>query len=179
MDIGPLVGPKNELIAWLQQKRLLARSQNCSSCSTAMREGHRSNTTDGVVWRCPQCKGTKEWELLQQVLSSFAKVAPSNSVLVEGISSEGRCRWCWYPQDNTAGDMHRWLREVCAAQSCCRCPLCLVVGELYRSMNPFSDTKLMLVCINDGIMIVFWVLVLLCSIIMVVHQDQRSGFFGV
>ena len=130
----------------------------------------------------PTVQGHKRypgWKLLQKVSSSFAKVAPYNSVLVKGISSEGRCRWCWYPQDNTAGDMHRWLREVYAAQSCCRCPLCLVVGELLcRLMNPFAGTKWMLVCINDGIMIVFCILVLLCSITTVFYQDRRSGFLG-
>lgn len=117
MELGPVIfGAKNELIAWLRNKRLLARSQDCANCNTAMGEGHRSDVSDGMVWRCPQCKHTKsiregsffsksrlalqKWLLL---LHYWSKEFP-----VKDAADDAEVH------KNTACDTYRWLREVCS-----------------------------------------------------------------
>ena len=119
IDIGPVIfGPKDGLIAWLRNKRRLARSQDCTSCNTAMREGRRGDISDGVVWRCPQCKRTKsirdgsffsksrlplqKWLLL---LHYWSKEFPVKDAADDADT-----------QKNTACDVYRWLREVCSTK---------------------------------------------------------------
>ena len=119
IDIGPvIVGPKDGLIAWLRNKRLLARSQDCTFYNTAMREGRRGDISDGVVWRCPQCKRTKsirdgrffsksrlplqKWLLL---LHYWSKEFPVKDAADDADTHK-----------NTACDVYRWLREVCSTK---------------------------------------------------------------
>ena len=60
LELGPVIfGSTEDLIGWFRAKRLLARTQDCSSCGVSMRPGQRRDETDGLVWRCPQCKTTK------------------------------------------------------------------------------------------------------------------------
>ena len=117
--IGPVIfGPKSDLITWLRNKRLLARTQDCSSCNAAMREGHRSDISDGVVWRCPQCRRTKsiregsffsksrlplqKWLLLMHY---WSKEFP-----VKDAADDANIH------KNTACGVYRWLREVCSTK---------------------------------------------------------------
>ena len=116
LDIGPVIfGRTEDLIAWLRSKRLLARTQHCSSCNATMRNGQRSDVSDGVVWRCPLCKSKsiragsffdksrlplKKWLLLFHYWSKQfpAKDAADNADI----------------HKNSACDVYRWLREVCS-----------------------------------------------------------------
>ena len=117
LELGPTIfGPSVDLIAWFRTKRLLARSQDCSQCNVPMRQGTRKDVTDGVVWRCPQCKTTKsiregsffsksrlslqKWLLL---LHFWVKAYPVTDAATD-IEIDKR----------TACDVYRWLREVCS-----------------------------------------------------------------
>ena len=118
--VGPVVfGPTNDLIVWLRSKGLLARTRNCSSCNTAMREGRRNDITDGVVWRCPQCKPRCKRTKSIREGSFFSKSRLPLSkwlLLVHFWSKEFPVKDATDDADvhkNTAGDVYRWLREVC------------------------------------------------------------------
>ena len=119
MEIGPIIfGPKDDLISWLRTNRLLASSQDCSSCATPMREGRHRDISDGVVWRCPQCKCTKsiregsffsksrlplqKWLL---VLHYWSKEFPVKDAVDDAEIHK-----------NTACDIYRWLREACSTK---------------------------------------------------------------
>ena len=60
-ELGPVTfGPSEDLVSWLRRKGLLSSSSNCAArCSVPMVEGRRQDVSDGLVWRCRQCKGTK------------------------------------------------------------------------------------------------------------------------
>ena len=118
LELGPIVfGPTDHLIAWLRSKRLLAQSQDCTSCNLPMRQGTRRDVTDGLVWHCPSCKTTKsiregsffftksrlslkKWLLL---LHFWMKEYP-----VSDAASDLQV------DNNTACDVYQWLREVCS-----------------------------------------------------------------
>ena len=111
-----LFGPAEDLIDWLRTKQLLASSQDCSFCNAAMRQGHRQDVTDGLVWRCPQCKRTKsiregsfftksrlplkKWLLL---LHYWARQFPVKDAAEDAEVNK-----------STACNIYRWLREVCS-----------------------------------------------------------------
>ena len=81
-----------------------------------MRQGHRQDVTDGLVWRCPQCKRTKsiregsfftksrlplkKWLLL---LHYWARQFPVKDAAEDAEVNK-----------STACDIYRWLREVCS-----------------------------------------------------------------
>ena len=117
LELGPVIfGPTDDLIAWYRAKGLLARSQDCSTCNVPMRQGTRKDVTDGLVWRCPQCKTTKsvregsffsksrltlqKWLLL---LLFWVKEYPVTDAAIDIEVDK-----------NTACDVYRWLREVCS-----------------------------------------------------------------
>ena len=119
LDLGPIAfGPTDDLIAWFRAKRLLARSQDCSTCNVPMRQGTRKDVTDGLVWRCPQCKTTKsiregsfftksrltlqKWLLL---IHFWVKQYPVTDVAVEVEIDK-----------NVACAVYKWLREVCSTK---------------------------------------------------------------
>ena len=119
LDIGPIAfGPTDDLIAWFRAKRLLARSQDCSNCNVPMRQGTRKDVTDGLVWRCPQCKTTKsiregsfftksrltlqKWLLL---IHFWVKQYPVTDVAVDVEIDK-----------NVGCAVYKWLREVCSTK---------------------------------------------------------------
>ena len=119
MDLGPIIfGPTDSLVAWLRARGLLARTQDCSSCNTPMREGSRRDVTDGRVWRCPQCKTTKSF----RDGSFFAKSRmPLQKWLfllhfwmreypVKKAAEEAKVN------KSTACEVYRWFREVCSTK---------------------------------------------------------------
>ena len=117
LDLGPIAfGPTDDLITWFRSKRLLARSQDCTSCHVPMRQGKRQDVTDGVVWRCPSCKATKsiragsffsksrltlqKWLLLMHFwIRQYPVKDAADDVKVN---------------KSTAFDIYRWFREVCS-----------------------------------------------------------------
>ena len=117
LELGPTIfGPTDDLIAWFRAKRLLARSQDCSSCHIPMRQGTRRNVTDGQVWRCPQCKTTKS--IRERSFFSKSRLPLQKWLLVLHF-------WVkQYPvkdaakdveiDKNIACDLYRWFREVCS-----------------------------------------------------------------
>ena len=124
MDIGPVIfGPTEDLIAWLRSKRLLGRTQHCSSCNATMRNG--SDVSDGVVWRCPLCKSTKsiragsfksrlplkKWLLL---FYYWSKQFPAKDAADDADIHK-----------NSACDVYRWLREVCSSTTLLQSPIVL------------------------------------------------------
>ena len=119
LDLGPIAfGPTDDLIAWFRAKRLLARSQDCSNCNVPMRQGTRKDVTDGLVWRCPQCKTTKsiregsfftksrltlqKWLLL---IHFWVKHYPVTDVAVDVEIDK-----------NVGCAVYKWLREVCSTK---------------------------------------------------------------
>ena len=119
LDLGPIAfGPTDDLIAWFRAKRLLARSQDCSNCNVPMRQGTRKDVTDGLVWRCPQCKTTKsvregsfftksrltlqKWLLL---IHFWVKQYPVTDVAVDVEIDK-----------NVGCAVYKWLREVCSTK---------------------------------------------------------------
>ena len=59
-ELGTVIfGPSEALVSWLRRKGLLSSSSNCARCAVPMVEGRRQDVSDGLVWRCRQCKGTK------------------------------------------------------------------------------------------------------------------------
>ena len=117
LELGPVIySPTDDLIVWFRAKRLLARLQDCSTCNVPMRQGTRKDVTDGLVWRCPQCKTTKsiragsffsksrlplqKWLLL---LHFWVKEYPVTDAATDIEVDK-----------NTACDVYRWLREVCS-----------------------------------------------------------------
>ena len=119
LDLGPIAfGPTDDLIAWFRAKRLLARSQDCSNCNVPMRQGMRKDVTDGLVWRCPQCKTTKsiregsfftksrltlqKWLLL---IHFWVKQYPVTDVAVDVEIDK-----------NVGCAVYKWLREVCSTK---------------------------------------------------------------
>ena len=116
LELGPVIfGSTEDLVAWLRSKR---RSQDCSACNVSMRHGRRSDVTDGLVWRCPQCKTTRsiregsfftksrlslqKWTIL---LLYWARQFPVKDA---GQDAE--------VHKNTACDVYRWLREICSTK---------------------------------------------------------------
>ena len=119
IELGPVIyGPTDDLIAWFRTKRLLARSQDCSSCNVPMRQGTRNDVTDGLVWRCPQCKTTKS--IRQGSFFSKSRLSLQKWLLlihfwvkeypVKDAASDIEV------DKNTAVDVYRWLREVCSTK---------------------------------------------------------------
>ena len=115
LDIGPVVsGSTDDLIAWFRAKRLLARSQDCTSCHVPMRQGNGRDVTDGVVWRCPTCKSTKSI----RAVSFFSKSRLTLQKLLLLLHFWIRR----YPVKDAADDVkvdkstacnvYRWLQEV-------------------------------------------------------------------
>ena len=119
LDLGPIAfGPTDDLIAWFRAKRLLARSQDCSNCNVPMRQGTRKDVTDGLVWRCPQCKTTKsiregsfftksrltlqKWLLL---IHFWVKQYPVTDIAVDVEIDK-----------NVGCAVYKWLREVCSTK---------------------------------------------------------------
>ena len=119
LELGPVIyGPTDDLISWFRTKRLLARSQDCATCNIPMRQGTRKDITDGLVWRCSQCKTTKsiregsffsksrlslqKWLLL---IHFWMKEYP-----VKDAASDVEV------DKNTAIDVYRRLREVCSTK---------------------------------------------------------------
>ena len=48
LDIGPVIfGGTEGIISWMQSKRLLAQSKDCSTCNVPMVVGLRSDVSDG------------------------------------------------------------------------------------------------------------------------------------
>ena len=113
-----IFGSTEDLICWFRAKKLLARTQDCSSCGVSMRPGQRRDVTDGLVWRCPQCKTTKSIRegsfftksrlSLQKWLILLLYWAREFPVKDAGQDAE--------VHKNTACDVYRWLREVCSTK---------------------------------------------------------------
>ena len=181
MDIGPIVfGPKDDLISWLRTKKLLASSQDCSFCGTAMREGHRSDVSDGVVWRCPQCKRTKS--IREGSFFSKSRLPLQKwLLLIHYWSKEFPVKYAADDTEihkNTACDMYRWLREVCSTKLL-QTPIVLggrgVIVQIDESLFRYkvkASLKYTIAILQHLIKH------LTCSIIMVDHQTQKSGCLG-
>ena len=178
MDIGPVIfGPKENLIAWLRNKRLLARTQNCSSCSTTMREGRRSDVSDGIVWRCPQCKRTKS--IREGSFFSKSRLPLEKwLLLIHYWSQEFPVKHAAYDADidkNTACNVYRWLREVCSTKLL-QMPIILggpgVIVQIDESVFQHKvKVQIIYNCTNI-------LLKILCSITMAAHHNQKSGYLG-
>ena len=117
MEIGPFIfGPTDDLIAWLRSKGLLSTAQTCSNCNVVMRNGQRSDISDGVVWRCPQCKRTKSiregsfFEKSRLPLNKWVLMIHYWSKQFPAKDASDDADVC----KNTACDVYRWLREVCS-----------------------------------------------------------------
>jgi hypothetical protein len=143
-----------------------------------MREGRRSDITDGVVWRCPQCKCTKsiregsffsksrlplhKWLL---VLHCWSKEFP-----VKDAADDAEIH------KNTECDIYRWLREVCSTKLL-QTPIVLggrgIVDQIDESLFRHKVKVILLKYKSSTLE-----LNLLCSITMVVHQGQISGCLG-
>lgn len=90
LELGPVIcGSTEDLIAFFRLKILLARTQDCSSCNIAMRPRRRRDVTDGLVWRCPQCKtikSIKRGQFLHKVEVVTAEVAHPLALLGKAVS---------------------------------------------------------------------------------------------
>ena len=117
LELGPTIfGPTDDLIAWFRSKRLLARSQDCSTCNIPMRQGTRRDVTDGLVWRCLQCKTTKnirESSFFSKSRLSFQKWLLLLHFWVKEYPVKDAADEVEVDK-NVACDAYRWFREICS-----------------------------------------------------------------
>ena len=118
-ELGPIIfGPSEDLVSWLRRKGLLSSSSNCARCAVPMVEGRRQDVSDGLVWRCRQCKGTKS--IREGSFFSKSKLPLRKWVLLMHF-------WVrQYPvtdageecevDKNSAYNVYRWFREVCSTK---------------------------------------------------------------
>ena len=60
IDIGSVIfGSTDNLVSYLQHRKLLADTQTCGNCGTPMNLGSKSDISDGLIFRCGTCKTTK------------------------------------------------------------------------------------------------------------------------
>ena len=123
-ELGPVTfGPSEDRVSWLRRKGLLSSSSNCTRCSVPMVEGRRQDVSDGLVWRCRQCKGTKS--IREGSFFSKSKLPLRQWVLLMHfwvrqypVTDGGRSvRWTRTPPAMYIGGFGRF-----AQPSCCRLP---------------------------------------------------------
>ena len=119
LQLGPVIfGETDQLITYLQGKNLLASNKTCP-CGSAMQLSSRSDVSDGVRFRCPDChKCTtirdgsffsksrlplQKWVIL---MYWWARNYPVTDAAHEAEVTEA-----------TACAVYQWLREVCMYNS--------------------------------------------------------------
>ena len=117
MAFGPTEDPIDCMDA-SKPRGLLASSRMSTTCNVPMRQGCRNDVTDGIVWRCSQCKTTKsirQGSFFQQVLA-----------VIEGMGASPFFWMKQYPVTNAAKDIevdknkkcdvYGWCRDVCSTK---------------------------------------------------------------
>ena len=102
---------------------MLSSSSNCARCAVSIVQGTRLDVSDGLVWQCRQCKGTKS--IREGSFFSKSKLALRKWVLLKHI-------WVRQYQVTDAGEECEVDKNTAAmyiggfgrfAQpSCCRLP---------------------------------------------------------
>ena len=118
LQLGPVIfGDTDKLIRYLQRKGLLSTNKTCP-CGSAMQLSERSDVSDGVRFRCPDCKKCisirdgsffsksrlplQKWVIL---MYWWARNYPVTDAAQEAQVTEA-----------TACVVYQWLREVCTTR---------------------------------------------------------------
>jgi hypothetical protein len=122
MELGPVMfGGTDGIIQFFRRKGLLSQTKNCTGCAATpipMNEIPRTDLSDGVGWRCPNCRSRKSIRdgsffskshlTLQQWLMLIFFWVDDEPV---GKASE-HCQVSVF----TGINVYQWLREVCSTR---------------------------------------------------------------